>query len=165
MKFFALCLLAAFSASSAFNIFPLPVISRNQHQLWKYIPKSNPSRISRVLCESPNSRHDDSRKPTESGYEPQFTSTHNETFSKENATNTVLPVDPTQVALKEKEERLAKELQAWQDNLASERIHLLEVRDKLFGSGKNAYYTVQAEVNDFVVRHTGLLRSHFYTIH
>ena len=60
-------------------------------------------------------------------------------------------LDPVPVSIREKEERLAKELQAWEENLVSERMLLLKVRDKAFDSGKNAYYSVQAQVNDFMV--------------
>ena len=115
----------------------------------------------RVRCESPKCHNDDSKEKLEHSIESQEESTHNEMMSG-NVTAAPQDLDPVQVAVKDKEERLTKELHAWNETLKSERLFLMNVRDKAFNSGKNAFYAVQAEVNDFVVRSsTNSPLSHF----
>lgn len=113
------------------------------------IPDRSPRPTLQVQCESPQMNSLDSEQMNELN-EWQERNLPNENMVG-NASVEVPALDPVQVSIKEKEERLAKELQAWEENLVSERLSLLRARDKMFDSGKNAYYSVQAQVNDFMV--------------
>lgn len=61
-------------------------------------------------------------------------------------------VDPVAQATIDQEKRLAEELQHLETVLKSERVSLIKVRDNLSESGKNGFFIVQAQVNDFTVQ-------------
>jgi len=62
------------------------------------------------------------------------------------------PVLLVDVSLEEKQAALTKELHEWENKLRLERINLNNLEDKLSESGKNGYYLVQAQLQDFRVR-------------
>lgn len=64
-----------------------------------------------------------------------------------------IPKDPKMVAIKELEMKLREELNSAESLLRAERIQLSKTKESVFESGKNGYFMVQAQVNDFVVSH------------
>lgn len=61
-------------------------------------------------------------------------------------------IDPVTQAIADFEKVLTEELQHLEVTLRSERASLTKVRDKMSESGKNGFFIVQAQVNDFTVR-------------
>lgn len=66
------------------------------------------------------------------------------------------PVLLADVSLEEKQAELTKELHEWENKLRLERIKLNNLEDKLSESGKNGYYLVQAQLQDFRVNYAPL---------
>jgi hypothetical protein len=71
--------------------------------------------------------------------------------------NATLPiVDPRLEAIKLKESQLAKTVVELESTLRSERILLAKSKDKLSETGKTGFFMVQAQVADFMVRHSSI---------
>lgn len=70
--------------------------------------------------------------------------------SDEKASETV-PEDPKLIAIKDLEIKLRDELSSAESLLRAERIQLSKSKESAFERGKNGYFMVQAQVNDFVV--------------
>lgn len=75
-----------------------------------------------------------------------------DTAVAESDTETVKESQAETQATADYEKQLADELQHLEATLRSERGSLTKLRDKLSESGKNGYFIVQAQVNDFTVR-------------
>lgn len=76
-----------------------------------------------------------------------------ESVSEEGHPNVTEPVvlTPLQAAILEKEKSLAAEIENLENRLLLERQMLFNLESKISEGGKNAYYMVQAQVNDFKV--------------
>lgn len=61
-------------------------------------------------------------------------------------------LDPQQQAIANYEQKLAKDLENLERKLRTERQSLSKLRDKISESGKNGYFIVQAQVNEFQKR-------------
>lgn len=61
-------------------------------------------------------------------------------------------IDHVSQAIADYEKVLTEELQQLETMLRSERAALTKLRDKVSESGKNGFFIVQAQVNDFTVR-------------
>lgn len=61
-------------------------------------------------------------------------------------------LDPVVLATQAYEMKLAGQLASLESTLKSERVNLLRQKDKLSESGKNGFFMVQAQVNEFGVR-------------
>ena len=77
--------------------------------------------------------------------------------SSDNSTTVpgVVTVDPFIQAVALKEEKLMQELQSLESELRAERATLTRLKDKMSESGKNGYFIVQAQVNDYAVSNKG----------
>lgn len=71
----------------------------------------------------------------------------NSTFDDVNATNTV---DPVEEAIRQQTQELNLQVSELEAKIRTERILLTKSKDKLAESGKNGFFMVQAQVNDFL---------------
>jgi hypothetical protein len=62
------------------------------------------------------------------------------------------PEDPKKKAIENKEKEMKAQLAALEEQLRRNRLELIKVREQVSESGKNGYFLVQAQVNDFLVR-------------
>ncbi|RYH13846.1 hypothetical protein EON65_34680 [archaeon] len=65
--------------------------------------------------------------------------------------NTSMPVDPKQQAIMQKETVLRAQLLELEERLRRNRLELGRVKDRVSESGKNGFFLVQAQVNEFLV--------------
>ena len=65
--------------------------------------------------------------------------------------STVVELDPVAEATKKYENKLQQEVDRLETTLRSERFRLSRAKDKVSESGKNGYFIIQAQVNDFMV--------------
>ncbi len=61
-------------------------------------------------------------------------------------------VDPKVTAIRALEKKLASELQSAKALLAKEQSALFDIQENMFSSGKNGYFLVQSQINDFHVK-------------
>lgn len=73
--------------------------------------------------------------------------------SQEVDTPAVEEEDPTAKLIAEMESKLTLELELLQDSLVVERKNIARTKDKISESGKNGFFIVQAQVNNFQVEH------------
>lgn len=66
-------------------------------------------------------------------------------------TNTTEPIDPKAEILKAKISALTAQERQLENAIATERLNLLRVKDKVSESGKTGYFIVQAQVAEFLV--------------
>jgi hypothetical protein len=60
-------------------------------------------------------------------------------------------LDPEVLAVEQQEEGLKEELSSIDETLRNQRLRLAKLRDRISESGKNGFFIVQAQVNDFAV--------------
>lgn len=68
------------------------------------------------------------------------------------ASETAAAPDPKQQAISNYERKLAQEVDSLERKLRTERLALSKLKDKISESGKNGYFIVQAQVNEFQKR-------------
>ena len=66
--------------------------------------------------------------------------------------NSTVAVDPKAEAIKQAEQALQTQLDVLENTLRSERLMLSKIKNKVSESGKNGYFIVQAQVNEFLKR-------------
>lgn len=89
---------------------------------------------------------DDADKTSKKGVEEIVIEDENESSPPETAAE-----DPETAARKKIEQQLRYELSKAEGLLRNERIQLSKTRDKISESGKNGFFLVKAQVNDFLV--------------
>ena len=155
LRLLQLCVLL--TVGLGFSPFKIPAYNTVQHKVpckWKVpatVARQLKCQQSEVQQEAQSTATDKDELNDGGGSDDDSAAEDKNGGGHQNVTEPVV-LTPLQAAILEKEVALEAELHSFENQLLLERQMLYNLENKISEGGKNAYYMVQAQVNDFKVR-------------